>query len=76
MTNEERQEAIQVSLKTVLAETDCIPANALLTGWCISYEYREGDDATAGWCHGPATLTAWNAIGLMEWARMCVNEGF
>ncbi len=74
MTDEQCQETIHAVLTDALRTTGILPDDALLTGWTIAFEHRQSDDISAGECHGPATLTSWNAIGLLEWARLCINE--
>jgi hypothetical protein len=56
VNDEERSE--QEALHEALAATLELPDDALLTGWCLTYEYRQGDDSAAGVMRGPATLTA------------------
>lgn len=42
----------------------------VLTGWISCYETQQLDGAPqAGHYYGPATMTAWGALGLIEWAR-------
>jgi hypothetical protein len=75
VTDDEQQEAVQHDLSHALTTNELLPDGAVLTGWCIAYEYRTGETVAAGAMRGPSTITAWNAIGLLEWARMCINEG-
>lgn len=73
-TKERDQAAIHEALLGVLRESKVLPDDAILTGWAISYEYQSLDDASAGVVYGPPTLKHWQAMGLLEWSRICLNE--
>ena len=75
MTSEEEQEAVHEALARVLAETELLPEGSLLTGWCLSFERRSADEQpVAGALYGPPSLATWNAIGLLEWGRICLDD--
>lgn len=66
MTEEERvQEDIHAALERVLPLGD-----SRLAGWIVVYETVTADGRPgAGHMYGPAAMTPWRAMGLVEWAR-------
>jgi hypothetical protein len=63
------QQAIHDELSALFAEDDD-GERQVLTGWVVAYESQRSDGtATAGHAYGPAGMTTWRALGLMEWAR-------
>lgn len=72
MTDEQRQEAIHKALSDVLSETELMPEGAMLTGWHVAFECRGQQEPSAGSMYGPATLTTWGALGLLQWGEHCL----
>lgn len=53
-----------------LAEVIPLDDGEILTGWIIVYETVSSQEVpNAGHLYGPATMTTWGAMGLIEWAR-------
>jgi hypothetical protein len=64
------QEAIHAELAALLRE-DALAEGEVLTGWVVAYEAQTAKgEAHAGHLYGPATMTTWRALGLIEWARL------
>jgi hypothetical protein len=64
-----QQQAIHDELTALFARDDDDEPQ-VLTGWVIAYESQRADGtAIAGHTYGPAGMTTWRALGLIEWAR-------
>lgn len=60
------QEKIHGALQELLELED----GEMLAGWIVVYETVSADDEPkAGHVYGPAGMTTWRAMGLVEWAR-------
>lgn len=60
------QERIHGALDELLG----LEEGEMLAGWIIVYETVKADDVpNAGHVYGPAGMTTWRAMGLVEWAR-------
>lgn len=60
------QEKIHSALVDVLNLDD----GEMLAGWIVVFETVTADDVqNAGHVYGPAAMTTWRAMGLVEWAR-------
>lgn len=53
------------------ALSELLPVDGALTGWVVAWEGlpADGGAAQAGHFYGPAGMTTWRAIGLLEWCR-------
>lgn len=59
------QQEIQEALQRLIPDLE-----GPLTGWIIIYEELHSDGkSAAGHVYGPAGMTTWRALGLVEWAR-------
>lgn len=60
------QEKIHTALQELLPLDD----GEMLAGWIVIYETANAEDEpNAGHVYGPAAMTTWRAMGLVEWAR-------
>jgi hypothetical protein len=60
----------QEEIHESLAETLPLEEGHVLTGWLIAFETRGPDGkADAGHYYGPAAMTTWGVLGLLEWVR-------
>lgn len=60
----------QEKIHTALTELLPLDEGEMLAGWIVVYETATVDDqANAGHVYGPAAMTTWRAMGLVEWAR-------
>ena len=67
---DESEKREQEEIHAVLQEALKLPEGEILTGWIISYEtIKTGDVRAAGHVYGPSGMTAWTALGLIEWTR-------
>lgn len=75
MTDRENQAIIHDALSAAMREAGLLGDGDFLTGWAVSFEYV-GPNAysAAGNLYGPAGQTSWGAIGLLEWARHCIDN--
>lgn len=65
-----KQDRFHQALTQVMNEEDMVDDGELLTGWVIVYETTDlGDNAHCGHFYGPAGMTTWKAMGLLEWSR-------
>lgn len=66
----ESEERGQREIHAALADLLPLADGEMLTGWIIVYETLSADDSPqAGHVYGPAAMTTWRAMGLIEWAR-------
>ena len=76
MSDDERADALQESLHGELAallrdELGEEGEGGLLVGWVLAYEAQAPSGrAFAGHLYGPAGMTTWRALGLIEWTRL------
>jgi hypothetical protein len=62
----EQQEAIHQALEGTLPLED----DQVLTGWVVLFETQvAGERPTAGHVYGPAGMTTWRAVGLVEFCK-------
>jgi len=77
MTEEEKQAHIHEALVEAMRDVGYLKDDQILTGWCFAFEKASASgDASAGTIYGPASMTTWRAIGLLQWAdRFCLGCG-
>jgi hypothetical protein len=66
------QQRLHEAIEQTLRDSDELDDGEVLTGWIVIHETAAlTSDATAGAGHfyGPAEMTTWRALGLVEWAR-------
>jgi hypothetical protein len=64
------EERDQEQIHTALGELLPLEDGEMLAGWIVIYETVGADDRPqAGHVYGPAAMTTWRAMGLVEWAR-------
>jgi hypothetical protein len=70
LNDRERERREQEEIHTAIQESLKLPEGEILTGWIICYETVGLDnERTAGHVYGPAGMTTWAAMGLIEWAK-------
>lgn len=75
MTDGEKQAHVHEALVEAMREVGFLDDDQILTGWHVAWEtVRPGASPTAGSMFGPESMTAWRAIGLIQWAdRFCIG---
>lgn len=64
------EERDQEEIHTALGQLLPLEDGEVLAGWIVIYETATADDRpNAGHVYGPAAMTTWRAMGLVEWAR-------
>ena len=62
---DQAQERLQQAIQAETPEDE-----GTVVGWVVVYETvaAADDEATAGHFYGPAGMTSWRALGLLQWA--------
>ena len=69
------QEIVQIVLEAALHEIGMLDDGDVLTGWVICFEKMTADNETfASRVYGPAGMTTWRALGLVEFLSR--TDGF
>ena len=60
----------QETLHQAISNALPLKEDEVLTGWILVWEtVRADEQEQCGHYYGPATMTTWRALGLLEWAR-------
>lgn len=73
MTDDERHTKFTKIVEEAMRDLDLIGDDEIITGWVLNFEtIRAGGEPCAGHVYGPPNMTAWRAIGLLEWGRATI----